>query len=1119
MRQSGKDSSEQNQSPCNAVAPVLEIKCHKPASVLHTIVQHPNSNDTEAYQCNEHAPVLPESDCSKFSNFSEASGSRSAVASEAMNFSEEAVANKNPQKKKVFRDGPVVIEVFAGSGRFTAALKAIGVHSAFGVDHKKLSSIAPIMIADLTTKAGQSLFMTWMETPNLAGIFAAPPCGTCSLARNIKIRGPRGNVISGPVPLRSQKYPEGFPNLTNTNLKRVLAANKLYDFLAKVVLKANQRNLIVVIENPRSSLFWLTKFFQKIKHLFVFAAHQACAYGSNRPKWTALAVNRPEFFQVNLTCPGESAQHQHKPWGLTPSNQFATAEETAYPPKLAQAMANAFAQALEADGWSPPTASWEQPQSNPNFAAMRAVAGRQPKSSKTPPLVSEYKNTISIVGPIDLVQSPPCIIMGRLKTPWNVPQGFGNTVTTIPVEAQLLRVSQTRLNGGEMHKNKALAKLVWGIPWDPNSFVMQAISKGHPRSFGSLLPETLQDAVDKNYHLSSMELAKLRTKWFQKWVPRAKSLAKQECEFKNSLAPHLRHILQPKRLLLLKEIIETEGYPDPGVFEEIAFGTVLTGCVPQTGVFDPTFKPALMTTNELVDSAETSNKAIFHSVRSSGDAEVDSIVFQKTLEERDAGWLRGPVQFKELTHGCVLSRRFGLKQPNKVRLIDDLSKSNINSTVQTPEAPRPHSTDVVASLALALLLGSSEKRVLGKTFDLKSAYRQLGIHPNSLSCSYIVCFDPVARGPAIFQMLAVPFGGSRSVYSFLRIVRVIWWIACKCLAVMWTNFYDDFVTFSWEDDAERTSATVELLFDLLGWQFAREGEKALPFGQNFGALGIHIDVSCFEKGFVEFSNTEKRRCELKGLILSILSAGVLSSQEALKLRGRLQFADGQLFGRIGKLCLREITCHAFSTEGEQISARLRQLLQLFNSQLLDGPPRKICGVSASCFYIFTDACYEPNRPDWVCGLGGIIYNSDGTAVQAFSFCLSQEQIGLLGGLVKQTIIFEVELLALIVAFVLWKNVISNSPVVFYVDNNSARDVAISANSRSLLIAGLVEQLLRVEDFAACFCWFSRVPSPSNPADEPSRGDIASLQDLGIPLVDVSDIVADCLSTLKVFLVG
>jgi len=336
---------------------------------------------------------------------------------------------------------------------------------------------------------------------------------------------------------------------------------------------------------------------------------------------------------------------------------------------------------------------------------------------------------------------------------------------------------------------------------------------------------------------------------------------------------------------------------------------------------------------------------------------------------------------------------------------------------------------------------------------------------------------------------------------------------------MWTNFYDDFVTFSWDEDAERTGASIELLFDLLGWDFARDGEKALAFDQFFGALGIHVGLSNFDRGFVEFSNTEKRKLELKELISSILEAGFLSLPDSLKLRGRLQFAEGQLFGRIGKLCLKEITSHAFSSGGGKLGSRLKQLLTLFMTQSLDGPPKRICGMSASCSFIFTDACYEPGRVDWQCGLGGIIYNSHGAAVQAFSCALSPDQIASLGGFVKKTIIFEAELLALIVSFVLWKNLIGNSPVVFYVDNNSARDVAISANSRSKTIASLVEQLLRVEDLASCFCWFARVPSPSNPADDPSRGKTEKLLHLGIPFVDVNDIVADCLRKLAEFLIG
>ena len=1033
---------------------------------------------------------------------------------QSKNFSKESLNQVFP--RKFSKDGPVVIELFAGSGRVTAALKAADVRSAFGVDHKRISHVAPIMIADLTTKAGQSLFMTWMEAPNLAGIFAAPPCGTCSLARNIKIRDSKGRLMSGPVPLRSQAFPEGFPHLTHTNLKRVLAANKLYEFLAKVVTKAHDKNLIIVIENPRSSLYWITKYFQKIKHLFTFVAHQACAYGSCRPKWTALAVNRPQFLKINNTCPGESSEHVHKPWGLVSKDKFATAEETAYPPKLAHAIAQSFVQALSADGWTLPSSEWSDLQLHPSFAAMRAITGRQPKASKVPPLVSEHRSVISVCGPIDLLHQPPCPLMSRIKTPWPCPQNFQNSMAEIPIDSQLLRISQTRLTGGE---NLACTKLVWGMPWSCAEFVEQAVSRGHPRAFNSLLPQELCEAVETNDKMSSADLAGLRTQWFSKWVARAKDLNQQELEFKRSLAPHLQHILQPKRLLLLKEIIEAEGYPDSGVFEELAFGTSLTGIVPWTGVFEQSFKPALATQDELSEQAKPSNLAIFHSVRSSGDLELDNIVFEKTIEERDAGWLRGPVQFEELGPGCVLSRRFGLKQTNKVRLVDDLTKSGINSTVQTSEAPKPHSTDVVASLTLALLLAARGRSVCGKTFDLKSAYRQLGIHPNSLSCSFITCFDPKSRKPAIFQMLAVPFGGSRSVYSFLRIVRVVWWIACKCLAIMWTNFYDDFVTFSWDDDRKRTECTVELLFELLGWQFAREGDKALEFGNVFGALGIQVDLSCFDRGFIEFSNTEKRRLELCQLIDSILASRRLSSVDALKVRGRLQFADGQLFGRIGKLCLNEVTSHAFAGASSEISDRLHSLLSMFKFQLSNGPPRQICGVSSGCFYIFTDACFERDHHSWPCGIGGAIFDSAGSALQVFSFNLSDFHMNALGVSVKRTIIFEAELLAVIVAFVLWKNVVSKSPVVFFVDNNAARDVAISANGRSQLVACMVEQLLQVEEITSCYSWFARVPSPSNPADGPSRNDCEELFKLGASSVDVDDIVDSCIHKLSKFNIG
>ena len=431
----------------------------------------------------------------------------------------------------------------------------------------------------------------------------------------------------------------------------------------------------------------------------------------------------------------------------------------------------------------------------------------------------------------------------------------------------------------------------------------KAVEAGHPKSFSALLPPVLNEAVTSNSSMAAFEIVELRAAWFRKWTNRAIQLFKVEADIKGSMPAHLRRILSSKRIALLEEILREEHYPNMGVVEEIKLGTELVNEVPCTGVFDGAFKAAEISTEQLKLGAKSRNKSIVFGVRSSGDKEVDDTVFQKTLEERDSGWLRGPLHLDDLEEGAVISRRFGLRQSSKIRLIDDLSGSMVNMTVQCNETPRPHTTDVIASVVLSMLENFTGDAV-GKTFDLKSAYRQLGIRESSLPFSYVACFDSIKRQPAIFQMLAVPFGATRAVYSFLRIAKFLWWIGCKCLRVVWSCFFDDYVTFTREDLADNTESTICLLFELLGWDFARVGEKADPFGKSFSALGIQISLDHFREGRVDFSNTQRRISEVCDLIDGYIASGKLCSKEAVRLRGRLQFADGQLFGRLGKLCLK-----------------------------------------------------------------------------------------------------------------------------------------------------------------------------------------------------------------------
>ena len=149
---------------------------------------------------------------------------------------------------------PFIIEMFAGSARVTACLRFLGLTASFGVDHILSSNVAKVITADLTTSSGQSLFWQWVQAEQCFGVFAAPPCGTCSLARNIPIHVPGSKRRSGPQPLRSSSYPDGLPTLTGSQKARVGAANALYAFLTEIALYCVEHGKVICIENPQKLL-------------------------------------------------------------------------------------------------------------------------------------------------------------------------------------------------------------------------------------------------------------------------------------------------------------------------------------------------------------------------------------------------------------------------------------------------------------------------------------------------------------------------------------------------------------------------------------------------------------------------------------------------------------------------------------------------------------------------------------------------------------------------------------------------------------------------------------------------------------------------------------------------
>ena len=226
-----------------------------------------------------------------------------------------------------------------------------------------------------------------------------------------------------------------------------------------------------------------------------------------------------------------------------------------------------------------------------------------------------------------------------------------------------------------------------------------------------------------------------------------------------------------------------------------------------------------------------------------------------------------------------------------------------------------------------------------RALDLKDAYGQCAVATSSVKFSHIIVREPSTGNPKIFKMLALPFGSIKSVHSFLRVAHSLWFLATCALDVLWTNYFDDFVCCCPKSESKHLSMTVHAFFHILGWTFAEAGSKAIDFDGVCKALGVTIDVSLMHQGKVLVDNTESRKRELGEFIDHVVKTKKLSSADALKLRGRMQFTSGQLFGRVAKTCLAKVTNHAYRSGSTEVSESLISSLVLFKTFLLAQKPR------------------------------------------------------------------------------------------------------------------------------------------------------------------------------------
>ncbi|CAE6957791.1 ANKRD50 [Symbiodinium sp. CCMP2592] len=911
-----------------------------------------------------------------------------------------------------------VLQCFAGQARVASALIKQGYFS-YGVDRfKQKAAMAPVLQMDLSTREACDSVLTWLDNRKIAGVMICIP-----------------KHASEPVTTA---------------------------FVLAVMAGCLSNNLPMVLEGSVSSPFWES--FNRLpsaQHPPHRVEVDWQLWDSHSKQRSLVWSNLPEI----LTVRREAAPMGRKV-------QQRSEAQTGYPPAFATAIAEVFIAGLT---------QRQLPCRSPVLAnkSLRVSAMNQPRGAM-PEVVSEWKLVVYVLLPPQV--EDPFGGSKRLKQDWRVPHGARvlPELKLFPQDSQLL--SRTQSGGQlspqlqqEMQNLNGASVLRVGIPWDPIEFIAKAGKIGHPYHKLSKCNKDLRDLVHDLVHKPG-PVRSQRKNYIEKWARRAKELEPEETKLKAGMSDHRRKTLQPKRILLFEEMLRDIGYDDMGVVQELIDGATLTGDIPITGVLDTKLKPARLDTEQLIGMSDEIRQQIRVKTGSSGDKEIDQLLWDKTMEEVQSGYLSGPYDFESLPKRCLVSSRFPLLQGEKLRPIDNYSSSLINDTVTVSEKPITHSIDEIALLINTLSSAARKKNLnalYGKTADLKGAYRQLAVSDTSLDFSYLSVYDPAEEKPKLFQQLAVPFGSTKAVYFFLRVARALWTILVKGARIPTTNYFDDFVLLALGGDRSSCSHAFDEVMRLLGWKLS--ADKTTEWDTSFEALGVLFELDQTGSGVLKVRNTEKRRKELTAAIKGFLDKGTMTQKEALQLRGRLQFAQAQFFGRLGRRCLTEVTKHAY-TGRSKLSSMAKERLEEFGKNW---------------------------RP------GGVLLTGSGSALSFFSVPISEQQAKSMSLQDEHTIIYELEMFGVLIGLKLLvektaafaesyeqPGAVAGTGVICYIDNDAARHAYIAGSSKKGVAGILIDEVNFLEYVHGILPWYARVASPANLADEPSRMKLDRVKRLG-----------------------
>eukprot|EP00435_Cladocopium_sp_Y103_P050182 s4628_g15.t1 len=315
----------------------------------------------------------------------------------------------------------------------------------------------------------------------------------------------------------------GLPHLTFVQKCRVQKANFLYAWTCKMILALDAKSVGWSIENPASSLMWITTPFMDLltalPNLVAFSFH-TCMFAAKRKKDTALWTSVPELrMHVERKC---DDSHPHLGWGQT-STGFATAEECAYNDAMSAAWAEAISDfALNRNYFAPPTTVQEASAATASSTYInKAILGCLPRGRKMLPMMSEHlQPQLFDISHVPEVQQLP---LGK-----RIP----DSCTSFPKGSELLRFCNADGGADSTPKLGLPIFAMIGIAKSPDDFLKEACKRIHPTAMAMTVCDVMTRNIDFYNDATGLGFRRLQCDFAKRLLAMCEDLKTEEQEIR-----------------------------------------------------------------------------------------------------------------------------------------------------------------------------------------------------------------------------------------------------------------------------------------------------------------------------------------------------------------------------------------------------------------------------------------------------------------------------------------------------------------------------------------------------------------------------------------------------------